>query len=955
MPANAARAAATGRAVLESLETRVLFAAGDLDPSFGAGGTDGPGIVSTNLAPGSTAQPADSAQAVVIDANGRILAGGFTDPGNLAGSDFALARYNPDGTLDTTFGGGDGIVTTDLGDSDVIQSIALTPDGHIVAVGTTGTGSFSDWAVVRYNADGTIDTTFGAGGGDGDGIVITDFAGRADSANGVAVDANNRIVVTGTATDNTSDIAVVRYNPNGTLDASFGAGGDDGDGVVIVDFLGGADTGSEVKVQGDNRIIVVAASAPPAGYRRFVLLRFNENGSPDTTFGAAGAATADFGGTAFAKDVALIPGGGYVVGGLVDLPGGAATTDFAVAKFNANGSLDTSFGAGGRSVAQNVSGLVTAHYGLARQDDGKLLFGGLRYFPGPPESTAFGLTRFNPDGTLDTNFGTVGTVTTTVPEASRSAGADVALQGDGRIVMVGEATPSSPTGAASNFVVIRYLNDVSALGSISGAVFEDVNANGVRDAGEPGLAGWTVFQDLNNNGRFESGGGTVPSTDVPKNIRDNGTITSTLTVSNLSAIIDLNVTLAIEHTFDPDLVVTLISPAGTRVELFSDVGLTPGDTGNANFDNTTLDDQATTSIRDGRPPFRGSFRPEEALSTLNGQNPNGVWKLEVTDTAAEDVGKLNSWSLSFTSRGEPAALTDAAGNFSFPNLAPGSYMIRQVTQAGFTQTAPATGSHVITLAAGQNETGRNFGNVRGTAPTAVVGREVFYNHSRFDGRDANASETDINAIATDKQALLPGHLATFNNVTSYSRGINGVLVELRNLAPSVSLTAADFQFRAGNGTDPSLWAAAPAPAQVVTLRSALPEDPARVLVTWADGAIVNKWLQVTVLRNANTGLLADDVFYFGNLAGETGDQPFRLVNVSTRDELLVRRNLGTRNAAVTNRYDFDRDGDVDTMDMLVVRRNMGARLSSLGGPDTGTIGTTLDAARVWDEQAPGLL
>ena len=137
---------------------------------------------------------------------------------------------------------------------------------------------------------------------------------------------------------------------------------------------------------------------------------------------------------------------------------------------------------------------------------------------------------------------------------------------------------------------------------------------------------------------------TFASTDVPQPINDISTITSDLLVSGVSgALVDVNLMLDISHTFDADLDVFLISSAGTRVELFQDVG-----GGGDNFTNTTLDDEAATSISSGAAPFSGSFQPLGALSTFDGESPNGIWSLEITDDLGEDVGTLNSWSLTFT-------------------------------------------------------------------------------------------------------------------------------------------------------------------------------------------------------------------------------------------------------------------------------------------------------------------
>lgn len=135
------------------------------------------------------------------------------------------------------------------------------------------------------------------------------------------------------------------------------------------------------------------------------------------------------------------------------------------------------------------------------------------------------------------------------------------------------------------------------------------------------------------------------STDVPINIISNATITSTIEVTDAgNSLSDINVTLDITHTWDSDLDVFLISPSGTRVELFTDVGSL-----NDNFTNTTLDDEAKNSILTGTAPFTGTFRPEGVLKTFDGEDPNGIWTLEVTDDAAGDVGTLNSWSLDLTS------------------------------------------------------------------------------------------------------------------------------------------------------------------------------------------------------------------------------------------------------------------------------------------------------------------
>jgi len=209
-----------------------------------------------------------------------------------------------------------------------------------------------------------------------------------------------------------------------------------------------------------------------------------------------------------------------------------------------------------------------------------------------------------------------------------------------------------------------------------------------------------------------------------------------------------------------------------------------------------------------------------------------------------------------------------------------------------------------------------------TAPAAsVVGRYVFYNNSAYDGNDPAANASDDAAIATDKQALLPGGTATFANYTSYSRGINGIMIDITGLPDTP--TASDFEFKVGNDNDPSSWATAPAPLSVTVRAAAGAGGSDRITIIWADGAIQKQWLQVTVLATANTGLGSPDVFYFGNAVGETGNSTGE-AEVTPTDEVAVRNNPHTldRNPAdITDNCDFNRDRKVGPTDAIICRNN----------------------------------
>ena len=225
------------------------------------------------------------------------------------------------------------------------------------------------------------------------------------------------------------------------------------------------------------------------------------------------------------------------------------------------------------------------------------------------------------------------------------------------------------------------------------------------------------------------------------------------------------------------------------------------------------------------------------------------------------------------------------------------------------------------------------GAADGAAIVTATGHQVFYNNSAWDGNDAAANADDDAAIATDKMSLLPGGTAGFANYTSYGRGINGLMVDVQSLA--VTLTAADFIFMTGNSSDLSTWTAAPDPLSVTVRTGAGLAGSDRVTLIWADNnmdgqvdpneAVANQWLQVTVLSDANgghAGLAKDDVFYFGNAVGETGNTTLNAF-VDGTDFVGVRdhpRNFLNR-APVTFAYDINRDGFVDGTDLVMVRDN----------------------------------
>jgi uncharacterized delta-60 repeat protein len=248
---------------------------GALDSSFG-----GDGVVTSIIAPG----PAE-ANAVAIQADGKIVTAGVDNllEGSRQTSRFALARYNTDGSLDPTFGG-DGVVRTNFTpQKDHAFGVAIQADGRIVATGEAGDGPGANtmFAAARYNTDGTLDPTFGT-----DGKVTTDFTPMGDFGQAVAIQADGKIVEDGLSfgVNGNATFALVRYNTDGTLDTTFG-----GDGRVTADFTPLSDFSFHVAFQSDGKIVAAGVSGFGAGFAdvnsTFALARFNADLSLPTQTG----------------------------------------------------------------------------------------------------------------------------------------------------------------------------------------------------------------------------------------------------------------------------------------------------------------------------------------------------------------------------------------------------------------------------------------------------------------------------------------------------------------------------------------------------------------------------------------------------------------------------------------------------------------------------------------------
>jgi uncharacterized delta-60 repeat protein len=426
---------------------------GDPDPTFSGDGQLTTGFGSTPF------HSADTASASARDASGRIYVAGSTPANN---SDFAVVRLTAAGVLDTTFGI-NGIATADIGGADDQGTgVAVDGSGNVYLGGTSGDqSSGDDFALVRFTSAGVLDTTFGGG----DGIVATDFAGQEDFANGLALVGGSPVLAGWSDADPDEDhdnynFAVAKYTTAGVLDSTF-----DGDGRVTTDFGSDQDQGFTVLSTGAGSTFVVAGRTDSSGadVGDFALARYTaSSGALDGTFGTGGKQTVDFSGATpngdFASALALDSGGKIVAAGVA----GSGNGDFAVARLSGtDGSLDTTFDTDGKQTISSPASGTTLNsqdqaYAVAVQPDGKILLAGIEY-----SNPHWMLARFSDTGVPDAGFGSGGILLTPFGSTPSTTTQATGLFVDAsHIVTTGTAD--------DNFAAARYATSDGALDTTFG-------------------------------------------------------------------------------------------------------------------------------------------------------------------------------------------------------------------------------------------------------------------------------------------------------------------------------------------------------------------------------------------------------------------------------------------------------------------------------------------------------
>ncbi|MGE3840611.1 MAG: hypothetical protein AB7I50_03415, partial [Vicinamibacterales bacterium] len=368
---------------------------------------------------------AAAANGVAVQPDGKVILVGWTKPADDQFEDFAVARLNRDGSLDTSFSG-DGVLTIDFTNingarQDFATAVAIQPDGRIVVVGNSVQGNLGvadDFGIVRINPTGILDGSFGDGG-----KAMVDF-GAGDVPAAVAIQRNGKIVVAGSTNVGGPDFALTRLTSAGTVDMAFGTAGQfrvDLTGSLAFDDVGRALALDDLVPGADASILVAGSTNGGTTSEDFFVVRVTPGGTLDSTFGTGGKALVDFGASDQATAIARQPDGKIVIAG-------TSANDFVVARLLANGTPDSAFSADGMTLAE-IGGTAT---GVALLSNGKIVVGGLAV------TNSFGMAMFSPSGAEDPGWGTFDS-NLTIPFSGANGSGSMALQPDGQLVLVGSA------------------------------------------------------------------------------------------------------------------------------------------------------------------------------------------------------------------------------------------------------------------------------------------------------------------------------------------------------------------------------------------------------------------------------------------------------------------------------------------------------------------------------------
>lgn len=463
----------------------------------------------------------DQINGLAVQTDGKIVAVGYTSSGN---EDIAVVRYNTDGSLDTSFND-DGIATFSPSSGiSRANDVIILDDGSMILAGLDETDASGDdnidFLLLKIDSTGSLDTSFGTNG-----VVTTDFGRPTDGINKIAIDSDGKIVAVGFSANSdstSSDLALARYVSDGSLDRDFLSNGKVTLDVDDIDF------GTGVKIMSDETILVSGSAENSANTTENALLaRYNSDGTLDSTFGTKGITETSGGGTVMLQVTGLgIQSDGKIVIGGTRFPSAGADGDFFVARYTDGGTLDTSFGSNGTGMVNtDVNGDDIGQAMLVQSDD-KIVVGG-------SDADDMAVARFNSDGSLDNaaTFSSDGIQAIDFPDSDTDQGFAVAIQSDGKILIGGSAGITA--GNTTDFGLARLESNIA-----------EVAMSGFSASAPNQVVGtsFTYTVSINNNGPDDIDGITITGT-LPSEISydsasaDSGTVTCLVASSVLTCVL----------------------------------------------------------------------------------------------------------------------------------------------------------------------------------------------------------------------------------------------------------------------------------------------------------------------------------------------------------------------------------------------------------------------------------
>jgi len=895
----------------------VLRPDGTPDPAF-----SDDGFVTTSLSHLDYTGRGANGFAAAFQPDGKLLVGGES-----IYQPWPLLRYRTDGALDTSFGG-DGLAETawtPLADARLV-SLRVLSDGKILSAGIGDGTATSDRgiALTRHNPDGTLDTTFGTNGKRL--FAVTPSWQELPLTAAVLPAPGGKIVVASTLN---GQVMLTRLDANGSTDPNFGDQGTRLENRFAFDQGG---NGMVLLKLPDNKILAV--HQPSSSSTDLWLARFHADGSVDSSFGEFGrVAAAAYG---WVRAVIAAPGGKIVIAGAA-----------GVSRFNADGSPDLSFGTGG--VVIKPLGATDDNGGNLVEVGDVAVDGAGRVIVAGPARDQLRVARLNPDGSPDVSFGDAGLFK---GFTDMWAVLDVALQPDGKVLvgtggivrLTAGGAPDPTFGGGDGLAPIPQPSDPSAdprsaLNYVTDILVRPdgrILAVGGSRASGGSSGGYEVAALLPDGSPDPSFGGgdgrvTAPLPGVP-GFPDGSPVQIALDprgrilvggygpdsgeTTGRYAVLRLFPDGVTDYAFGRDGVASAFSSsAGSGEAAAAMLVLDDGDVLIGGSDSDTIYGRLVVTR------FHADAARELAVSVGN--------KPPVA-SAGPDVAAIP---------GRPVTLT---GTFTDPSPSDAHTFHWKVTDVigvtvaqgdgqSITFTPQTTQRYTATFTVTDDDGASSSDTAFVDAAPAVVGRWLFYDNSVYDGHLRGPNRADNDAVATDKRPLRSGGTASFANVSGYSRGINGVMIDVAGDMPLTALVgvAMNVGLKMGTAGDPATWPDAPRP----TLISVFPGDGGsdRIVLTWPDGAIRNTWLRVTVRDvDFNGGFgLPDDTFLFGNLVGDATDAGALKVDAA---DVAATRAAGGRRVTITTPADHNRDGRVNALDQAIVRAAQGRNFSPLSIP-----------------------